>query len=122
MRIFIAVIIAVIVFTGFMYVWDWMQDEPEPGRRNPRQDGRERKPRREEGARGRGIPKPETGPKTDSGMNPQERTIPGIIPEPKKPEPVKEERKKPSFKFQRRRASLTPEWKKREQKDRDKGR
>lgn len=40
MKIFIAVIVAVFVFTGIVYLWDWMQDEPEQVKRK-----RGRKPR-----------------------------------------------------------------------------
>ena len=42
MKIFIAVIVAVFVFTGIVYLWDWMQDEPEQVKRKP---ARKRKPR-----------------------------------------------------------------------------
>ena len=96
MKIFIIVILAVIVFTCLAYVLDWMKDEPEPARRNPRQDGREQKPRREEIGQGKGqAPSMDEKKKDYSGMNPQERIVPGIIPEEKKPEPVKKKRPEP---------------------------
>lgn len=117
MKIFIAVAVAVIIFiVGLAYVWDWMLDEPEQVKRKPGPDNRAGNPQRKE--RGRKIPAPDEKPKTDKGMNPQERTLPHT--RPKKPEPIKE--KKMTFKFQQKRPSLTPDWKKQEQKDRDKGR
>ena len=102
MKIFIAVTVAVIFFIGIVYVWNWMQDEPEQVKRKP---ARKRKPRQTAGRhpdkiaqagadlkRDTASPQPETM-NTDRGTAGQAYNGSGKV----KPEPVIKD--------------LTPEWK-----------
>ena len=77
----------------------WAFYEPEPGKQK-RQRGGERKAKAASKPKSQGgkIPEPEEKPSGDDGMAAQEKTIPQIIPEPKKPEP--EKKKPPVFVFE----------------------
>lgn len=69
------------------------------------------------------ILNPEEHPATDDGMNPQERTLPYITPEPVKEQepPKKEERPPIIFEFPRHSGRLKPKGKGKEQPDRGRG-
>jgi len=131
MKIFIMIVVAVFLFIGLVYVWDWMQGEPDPVKRKPQRKAGERNARRENLDTGRGAPEPDARPKADSGMSPQERTLPYIQPEPKKPEAVKEsltvkreqaKGQRPRFTMKKKPVTIQYDWKRKDENGRDAGR
>lgn len=101
----------------------WVMDIDDEPRTQRKHKGKSDDDRPETTDKQRTIEPPERNQQDDDGMNPQERTLPYITPEPVKEQepPKKEERPPIIFEFPRHSGRLKPKGKGKEQPDRGRG-
>lgn len=116
-------ILLAVMYEKILHLVYWVMDiDDEPQRKHKgKSDGI--RPRTTDEQRKNEIKPPERNQQDDDGMNPQERTLPYITPEPVKEQepPKKEERPPIIFEFPRHSGRLKPKGKGKEQPDRGRG-
>ena len=109
------------IYKKIRLLYYWIMGEPETPRKRPENYTDDRRNATE--TQRKTIEQPDRKPPKDDGMNPQERTLPYITPEPvKEPEPEKKKDLPPViFEFPKRNKSLKIKSNGREQQDRGRG-
>lgn len=116
-------ILLAVMYEKILHLVYWVMDIDDEPRTQRKHKGKSDDDRPETTDKQRTIEPPERNQQDDDGMNPQERTIPYITPEPvKEQEPPKKEEKPPIiFEFPKRDGRLKPKGKGKEQPDRGRG-
>ena len=113
-------ILLAVMYEKILHLVYWVIDIDDEPRTQRNRKGKSDDDRPETTEKQRKIEPPERNQQDDDGMNPQERTLPYITPEPVKEQepPKKEERPPIIFEFPKRGGRLKPKGKGKEQPDR----
>lgn len=116
-------ILLAVMYEKILHIVYWVMDIDDEPRTQRNHKGKTDDDRPETTEKQRKIEPPERNQQDDDGMNPQERTLPYITPEPVKEQepPKKEERPPIIFEFPKRGGRLKPKGKGKEQPDRGRG-
>lgn len=111
------IIIALVILAAGLFFYLLSDDEPGEQPRKHRTRGTTTRRESTGEPQGQEVERPDRKPPKDDGMNPQQRTIPYITPEPKPDEQKEQEPKIKPFKYRPPKVDLTPP----KRKDRGKG-